>query len=142
MQSFLWRSTHGKLYARKDLKRFLYIQDQNCEQCISPIQNVKHVYTECPRYQLLFANLEQHLKLTEKLSHSEKLIGIDSGVHRTKLQLKMLNILRKCMYNAVHAGATLSWESMLSCVENLYIIEYAIADRNGSLPKHFKSWDM
>ena len=142
MQSFMWRSKHGTLYARKDLKRFQYIQEQNCEQCIAPIQNVIHVYTECPRYQLLFANLEQHLKLTEKFSYAEKLVGIDSGMHRTKLQLKKLNILRKCMYDAVHAGATLRWEEMLSCVENLYVIEYAIADKNNSLLKHFKSWEI
>jgi hypothetical protein len=67
MQAFLWRSTHGKLNARKDLMRFNYIQDQCCTQCESPIQSVKHVFLDCVRNRRLFANFEAHIQLTEKL---------------------------------------------------------------------------
>jgi exonuclease III len=142
MQAFQWRSTHGKLYARKDLQRFNYIQDQNCTQCHAPIQNIKHVYIDCPRNAMLFANFERHYKLQTGLTDCEKLIGVDTNVSRTSLQLKKLNILRKCMYDAVHAEVILRWEHVLKSVDNLYIIEYAIADRNGTILKHLRNWEL
>jgi hypothetical protein len=142
MQAFQWRSTHGKLYARKDLQRFNYIQDRNCTQCHAPIQNIKHVYIDCPRNAVLFANFERHYKLQTRLTDCEKLIGVDTNVSRTRLQLKKLNILRKCMYDAVHAEVILRWENVLKSVDNLYIIEYAIADQNGTILKHLKNWEL
>jgi hypothetical protein len=56
--------------------------------------------------------------------------------------MKKLNILRKCMYDAVHAEAVLRWEDVLKSVENMYIIEYAIADKSGCILKHLKNWEL
>jgi hypothetical protein len=142
MQAFQWRSTHGKLYARKDLVRFGYIQEQNCSQCHEPVQTIKHVFTECIRNQWLFANYERHYKLTEKLTHCEKLIGMDTSVNQTLLQLKQLNLLRRCIYDAVHAETILKWEEVLKCIDKLYVIEYAIADRNNTILKHLRNWEV
>jgi hypothetical protein len=55
---------------------------------------------------------------------------------RTRLELKKLNILRKCIYDSVHA------ESILRCIDKTYVIEYAIADKTNSLIKHFGNWEM
>jgi hypothetical protein len=35
----------------------------------------------------------------------------------------------------------LSWEMFLNRVDEIYIIEYAIADRSDKLPLHRKIWD-
>ena len=53
-----------------------------------------------------------------------------------------INILRKCIYDAVHAETILRWEDVLCAVERLYVIEYAIADKTDTMLKHFKSWEM
>jgi hypothetical protein len=37
------------------------------------------------------------------------------------------------MYDAAHAESMLRWETVLECVDKLHIIEYAIADRNGTV---------
>jgi hypothetical protein len=55
---------------------------------------------------------------------------------RTRLELKKLNILRKCIYDSVHA------ESIICCIDKTYVIEYAIADKTNSLIKHFRNWEM
>jgi hypothetical protein len=54
MESFQWRSAHGKLYARRDLVRFNYIQEANCIYCYKLQQTIEHLYTECGRTQILF----------------------------------------------------------------------------------------
>jgi hypothetical protein len=142
MQAFQWRLTHGKLYARKYLLRFKYIQEQNCTQCDAPVQTVKHVFNQCPRNMILFANFKRQYELEFKLSNWDRLIGFDTNIKRTRLQMKKLNILRKCMYDAVHAEAVLRWEDVLKSVENMYIIEYAIADKSGCILKHLKNWEL
>jgi hypothetical protein len=35
----------------------------------------------------------------------------------------------------------LRWEMFLNRVDEIYIIEYAIADRSDKLPLHLKIWD-
>jgi hypothetical protein len=142
MQDFQWRSTHGKLYARKDLLRLHYVQDQMCTQCSAPIKSVRQVYLECPRNVILFSNFEKQYKLENKLSECEKLIGFNTNIERSKLQLKQLNILRKCMYDAVHAQVILKWEEVLKSVDNMYIIEYAIAEKSDQIAKHLKNWEL
>jgi hypothetical protein len=54
MESFQWRSAHGKLYARRDLVRFNCTQEANCIYCYEPQQTIEHLYTECGRTQILF----------------------------------------------------------------------------------------
>jgi hypothetical protein len=71
----------------------------------------------------------------------EKLIRFHTNCERARLQLKRLNILRKCICDAVHAEATLRWEDVLKCVDKTYIIEYAIADRKGTIQKDVKKWE-
>jgi hypothetical protein len=68
MESFQWRSAHGKLYARQDLVRFGYMQEANCTYCYEPQQTIEHLYTECGRTQILFKNFEKHYKLDTELS--------------------------------------------------------------------------
>jgi hypothetical protein len=95
-----------------------------------------------PRNVILFSNFEKQYKLENKLSECEKLIGFDTNIERSKLQLKQLNILRKCMYDAVHAQVILKWEEVLKSVDNMYIIEYAIAEKSDQIAKHLKNWEL
>jgi hypothetical protein len=43
MESFQWRSAHGKLYARRDLVKFGYKQEANCIYCYEPQQTIEHL---------------------------------------------------------------------------------------------------
>ena len=36
----------------------------------------------------------------------------------------------------------LRWEIFLHKVDQVYLSEFAVANRNEKLPNHFKSWDM
>jgi hypothetical protein len=99
MESFQWRSAHGKLYARRDLVRFNNIQEANCIYCYEPQQTIKHLYTECGTTQILFKNFEKHYKLDTELTWCEKMIGMDTSMPRHKATHKRLSILGKliCM---------------------------------------------
>jgi hypothetical protein len=55
--------------------------------------------------------------------------------------IKCLNILRKQLYDFNHQDIMLRWEMFLNQVDEIYIIEYAIADRSDKLPLHLKIWD-
>jgi hypothetical protein len=79
--------------------------------------------------------------LSEKLSELEKLIGIDPLIERNLIMIKCLNILRKQLYDFNHQDIKLRWEMFLNQVDEIYIIEYAIADRSDKLPLHLKIWD-
>jgi hypothetical protein len=68
MESFQWRRAHGKLYARRDLVRFNYIQEANCIYCYEPQQTIEHLYTDCGRTQILFKNFKKHYKLDTELT--------------------------------------------------------------------------
>jgi hypothetical protein len=142
MQAFQWRSSHGKLYGRSDLDRFNYVGDSVCHLCNAPKQNIEHIYLQCPRIQLLFKNFERHLKLDTPISDCEKIIGADKNKERSKLTNKKLGVLRKCVYDSVHAQVTLKWEQVLKSIDNLYIIEYSIGEKNGRVHKVLKEWDL
>jgi hypothetical protein len=79
--------------------------------------------------------------LNEKLSELEKLIGIDPLIERSLIMIKRLNILRKQLYDFNHQDIKLRWEMFINQVDEIYIIEYAIADRSDKLPLHLKIWD-
>jgi hypothetical protein len=40
IESFQWRSAHGKLYAKRDLVSFGYTQEANCTYCYEPQQTI------------------------------------------------------------------------------------------------------
>jgi hypothetical protein len=140
-QAFGWRSTHGKLYGNKVFFRFGVKQSGKCGYCDNPRQSVEHLYTECTYSQHLFACFERKFKLNEKLSELKKLIGIDPLIERSLIVIKRLNILRKQLYDFNHQEIKLRWEMFLNRVDEIYIIEYAIADRSDKLPLHLKIWD-
>jgi hypothetical protein len=55
--------------------------------------------------------------------------------------IKLLNILRKQLYDFNHQDIKLRSEIFLNRVDDIYIIEYAIADRSDKLPLHLQIWD-
>jgi hypothetical protein len=79
--------------------------------------------------------------LSEKLSELEKLIGIDPLIERSLIMIKRLNILRKQLYDFNHQDIKLRLEMFINPMDEIYIIEYAIADRSDKLPLHLKIWD-
>jgi hypothetical protein len=94
-----WRSAHEKLYTKRDLVRFGYMQEANCTYCYKPQQTIEHLYTQCGRTQILFKNFEKHYKLDTELTWCKKMIGIDTNVPRHKATPKRLGILRKLIYS-------------------------------------------
>jgi hypothetical protein len=88
MESFQWRSAHGKLYARRDRIKFVYKQEANCIYCYEPQQTIEHLYTKCGRTQIHFKNFKKHYKLDTELSWYKKMIGIDTNVPRKKVRHK------------------------------------------------------
>jgi hypothetical protein len=107
----------------------------------NPRHSVEHLYTECSYSQRLFACFERKFTLSEKLSELEKLIWINPLIERCLIVIKRLNILRKQLYDFNHRDNKLRWEMFLNRVDEIYIIEYAIADRSDKLPLHLKIWD-
>jgi hypothetical protein len=55
--------------------------------------------------------------------------------------IKRLNILRKQLYDFNHQYIKLRWEMFINRVDEIYIIEYGIADRSDKLPLHREIWD-
>ena len=141
LQSFIWRSTHGKLYGNKDYFRMGVKQTSKCAYCDEEQQTVDHLYINCARFQKLFSCFEKQYNLTEKLTTMEKRIGIDTNIKRSKIILKKLNILRRAMHNFNHKDEILRWGTYLEMIENIYTIEYAIADRNDRVLQHLQHWE-
>jgi hypothetical protein len=142
MMAFQWRSSHGKLFGRSNLYKFNYVADQICDLCGAEKQNIEHIYLQCPRIQSLFKNFERHLLLTVPLSEPEKLIGLDKISARTKLVNKKLGVLRKCVYDAIHAQVTPRWEQVLKQIDHIYVLEYAVAEKNGRVDKVMLEWEL
>jgi hypothetical protein len=44
-------------------------------------------------------------------------------------------------YDFNHQDIKLRWEMFINRVDEIYVIEYVIADRNDKLPLHLKIWD-
>ena len=138
-QSFCWRSLHGLVYTNRDYKRFGVKEEETC-QC-GETQNLTHLMVECQRSKQLFANFQVQFKLKEGLSNCEKIMGIDPTKTRTKAILKKLAILRNCIIMSNFRDETVRWEMVLAKIEQVYVQEYAVANRQERLPMHFKSWD-
>ena len=83
-----------------------------------------------------------YYKLQEKLTETEKLMGIDPTRTRTKAVLKKLAILRNAIIMSNYRDETLRWEKVLHEIDRVYTQEFAVANRKDKLPSHFKSWDM
>ena len=81
------------------------------------------------------------MKLTEKLTDLEKIIGLDHKVERGKLTRKKLGILRRFIYQCNHRDEKPRWEAFLDKVDVIYTYEYGIADRNGQILKHLLLWE-
>ena len=141
MQSFDWRSSHGKLYANKNFKAMGIKDESKCTYCNEKSQSISHLYLECRATQNLFACFERKMKLTEKLTDLEKIIGIDPKVERGKLIMKKLGILRRLIYQCNHRDEKPRWEAFLDKVDVIYTYEYSIADRNGLILKHLLLWE-
>ena len=141
MQSFDWRSSHGKLYANKNFKAMGLKDESKCTYCNEESQSISHLYLECRTTQNLFACFERKMKLTEKLTDLEKIIGMDPKVERGKLIRKKLGILRRLVYQCNHRDEKPRWEAFLDKVDVIYTFEYGIADRNGQILKHLLLWE-
>jgi hypothetical protein len=142
MQAFNWRSTHGKLYAKSDLFRFNYVIDAMCDFCNHPKQNISHIYTKCPPIQYLFDCFNHEYKVSPALSDTEKEIGVDTNHPRTKLLLKRLSICRKYLYDCIHAGCHPKWDEVLNRIDQVYVLEYAVADKHGTIHKVLREWEL
>jgi hypothetical protein len=142
MMSFQWRGYHGKLYAKKDLARFGLIQEARCIYCPERVQSVAHLYLKCFQTQLLFRNFERQYGLEEQLSDCEKLIGMDTRLQREKIIYKRLGILRKSIYDCNHNDIVPRWDTTLRAIDREYVLEYAIAERNGRVDRVLKDWDL
>ena len=140
-EAFMWRSSHGKLYANKDFVRMHIKSSAKCTYCEEEQQSTIHLYLECPRIQQLFACFEKQYKLEVKLSKAEKLIGIDPAVKRSKVVHKKLSILRREIYLHNHRDECLRWGQFLDFVDRVYTIEYGIADRRDRVQHHLKIWE-
>jgi hypothetical protein len=121
--------------------RFGVKQSGKCGYCDDPRQSVEHLYKECTYSQHLLACFERKFKLSEQLSKLEKLIGMDPLIERSLIMKKRLNILRKQLYDFNHQDIKLRWEMFINTVDEIYIIEYAIADRSNKLPLPLQIWD-
>ena len=141
LQAFQWRSTHGKLYANRDLCRMGIKSEAKCNYCDQEQQTVRHLYMECQSSQKLFACFERHNNLSPKLSEAEKLIGIDPKIERSKLIIKKLGILRRAINTYNHKDETLRWGDYIDLIERIYTLEYAISDRNNKVLQHLKHWE-
>ena len=139
-QSFYWRSTHGLIYSNRDYKRFGVKDSEHCH--CGEIQSLQHLMVECQRSNRLFANFQVQYKLQHPLTPTEKLMGIDPTTIRTKAVLKKLAILRNAIIMCNYRDEVLRWEIFLHKVEQVYLHEFAVANKNEKLPNHFKSWDM
>ena len=91
---------------------------------------------------MLFANFQVQFKMQEKLTDTEKLMGIDPTVQRTKGLLKKLAILRNEIIMSNYRDEVLRWSMVLHKIDRTYTLEYAVANRHEKLHMHFKSWDM
>ena len=140
--SFYWRSTHGLVYSNRDYKRFGVKEDETC-QC-GELQSLEQLMIDCITSKKLFANFQVQFRLQENLSECEKLMGIDPTIQRTKGVLKKLAILRNAILMSNYREEVLRWPMVLNKIDKVYVLEYAIADRDRQekLPSHFSSWDM
>jgi hypothetical protein len=59
---------------------------------------------------------------------------MDPKIERSLITIKRLNILKKQLYDFNHQDIKLRWEMYLNWVDEIYVIEYAIADRSDKLP--------
>ena len=139
-QSFYWRSTHGLIYSNRDYKKFGVKDSEHCH--CGEIQSLQHLMVECQRSNRLFANFQVQYKLKQALTPTEKLMGIDPTKTRTKAVLKKLAILRNAIIMCNYRDEVLRWEVFLHKVDQVYLHEFAVANKNEKLPNHFKSWDM
>ena len=113
------------------------------EKChCGDIQTLEHLMLQCQRSKMLFANFQVQFKMQEKLTDTERLMGIDPTVQRTKGLLKKLAILRNEIIMSNYRDEVLRWSMVLHKIDKIYIQEYAVANRQEKLPMHFKSWDM
>ena len=140
MQAFLWRSSHGKLFANKHFHAMGIKEEAKCTYCNEDSQSLKHLYIDCHHTKSLFANFERQYKVAEPLTDLEKLIGVDPSRKRTKLFTKRINILRRLIYQFNHRDEKPRWGNYLDLVERVYVYEYAIADEKGKVLQHLKIW--
>jgi hypothetical protein len=138
MRSFQWQ----KLYARKYLSRFGLIQEAKCIYCPEQSQSIGHLYNGCTRTQILFMNFERQYCVEIMLTECERLIGFDTTVKRDKIFHKRLGILRKNIYDSNHNDIVPRWDNMLQAIDRVYVLEYAIAERQGRVDKVLKEWDL
>ena len=85
--------------------------------------------------------MQQHLKI-DPFTHLEKLIGQDPNKSRHPKVLKVLGIARRMIHLSNHRDELPRWEMIQAEVERMYTIEYAIANKNGMMKKHFTLWGM
>jgi hypothetical protein len=81
------------------------------------------------------------IQLSIKTLTSKFGIGMDPLIERSLIMIKRLNILRKQLYDFNHQDIKLRWEMFHNRVDEISIIEYAIADRSNKLPLQLKIWD-
>ena len=116
-------------------------QDAKCSYCGEESQTLNHLFLKCNTTKQLFACFENQYKLTDRLTDLEKLLGVDPSSNRPKLIMKKLGILRRMLYQSNHKDEKPRWNTFLELVDKVYTYEYAIADRNGKIPQHFKIWE-
>jgi hypothetical protein len=75
LAKYRWQSTHDRLYANRDFKRFHVKDREKCTYCSEEKPTIDHMFKNCTRDDNLFAKIYVQFKQS-KLTTFEKLESI------------------------------------------------------------------
>jgi len=144
IRSFHVRLTHGLLYGNKQLNKFGYKEESNCQLCTTPLQTFQHLMIECEAIADLWRRIEREFSniFEEPLSNTEKELGcVEKEDEYFISKNLLLLIVRRYIYQCNIDGTNPTYAGVISYLRMHERIEYAIASRSDAVEKHFLKWE-
>jgi len=133
-RSFLFKLFNGLIYSNKELTNFGYTTEDYCSFCKKENDSRDHMMLDCKVVRILRNKIYQRFHLDP--CRLQEWFGTGD-----KIEDFILLSLNKFIYYSKVAGQSPSHDAFYGSIINEYHIEYKIAERNGTLIRHFSKWD-
>jgi len=135
LRSFLFKLSHGLLYANRDYFRFGHLSRKDCLHCKHENQTMEHLLLECKGTSDFRKKIQQNFKFKD-LSSQQWLVGDETLPGNF-----FLAVLNQYIHSQNHKQESLCLEHFKAKLRLLEKVEETIAIKNNTIHKHLKKWE-
>ena len=144
LRAFHWRQAHGLLYGNKELNRFGFKRNSECQLCSTPKQTYEHLMIQCPEIKSMwkelatvFSSVFREGEMTEKAKITA-ILDCEDGFQSKNF---LMMCFKKFIYDSNINEVRPQFCQFLERLKRLEKVERKIAESKNKSEVHFRKWE-